>query len=139
MTRRELRENTFILLFHREFHETDEMEEQFNLFMEEYNDLQTEEFKNISNKDRSFIHDRVFDIIPKLNEIDEAINNVAEGWSTGRMGRVDLTILRLAYYEIKYDKDIPAAVAINEAVELAKKFGGETSPAFVNGILAKVV
>lgn len=139
MTRRELRENTFILLFHREFHETDEMEEQFNLFMEEYNDLQTEEFKNISNKDRSFIHDRVFDIIPKLNEIDEAINDVAEGWSTGRMGRVDLTILRLAYYEIKYDKDIPAAVAINEAVELAKKFGGETSPAFVNGILAKVV
>lgn len=139
MTRRELRENTFILLFHREFHETDEMEEQFSLFMEEYNDLQTEEFKNISNKDRSFIHDRVFDIIPRLNEIDEAINNVAEGWSTGRMGRVDLTILRLAYYEIKYDKDIPAAVAINEAVELAKKFGGETSPAFVNGILAKVV
>lgn len=139
MTRRELRENTFILLFHREFHETDEMEEQFSLFMEEYNDLQTEEFKNISNKDRNFIHDRVFDIIPRLNEIDEAINNVAEGWSTGRMGRVDLTILRLAYYEIKYDKDIPAAVAINEAVELAKKFGGETSPAFVNGILAKVV
>ena len=115
------------------------MEEQFSLFMEEYNDLQTEEFKNISNKDRNFIHDRVFDIIPRLNEIDEAINNVAEGWSTGRMGRVDLTILRLAYYEIKYDKDIPAAVAINEAVELAKKFGGETSPAFVNGILAKVV
>lgn len=139
MTRRELRENTFILLFHREFHETDEMEEQFNLFMEEYNDLRTEAFKNISAKDKSFIHDRVFDIIPKFDEIDEAINKVAEGWSTGRMGRVELTILRLAYYEIKYDKDVPAAVAINEAVELAKKFGGETSPAFINGILAKVV
>lgn len=139
MTRRELRENTFILLFHTEFHGTDDMEEQFSLYMEEYNDLQTDEFKNISNKDRSFIHDRVFDIIPKLNEIDDAINKVSEGWSTGRMGRVDLTILRLAYYEIKYDKDIPAAVAINEAVELAKKFGGETSPAFINGILAKVV
>ena len=55
MTRRELRENTFILLFHREFHETDEMEEQFTLFMEEYNDLQTDEFKNISDKDKSFI------------------------------------------------------------------------------------
>lgn len=139
MTRRELRENTFILLFHREFHVTEEMEEQFNLYMEEYNDLQTEEFKNISNKDRDFIHDRVFDIMPKLTEIDAAINSVAAGWSTGRMGRVDLTILRLAYYEIKYDNDIPAAVAINEAVELAKKFGGETSPAFINGILAKVV
>lgn len=139
MTRRELRENTFILLFHTEFHAAEDMEEQFNLYMEEYNDLQTDEFKNISKKDRDFIHDRLFDIMPRIFEIDEAINSVAEGWTTGRMGRVDLTILRLAYYEIKYDNDIPAAVAINEAVELAKKFGGETSPAFINGILAKVV
>ena len=139
MTRRELRENTFILLFHREFHVTEDMEEQFNLYMEEYSDLQTEAFNNISSKDREFIHNRLFDIMPRLSEIDEALNSVSEGWSTGRMGRVDLTILRLAYYEIKYDKDVPDAVAINEAVELAKKFGGETSPAFVNGILAKVV
>lgn len=139
MTRRELRENTFILLFHKEFHEIEEMEEQFNLFMEEYNDIQSEAFRQMSEKDRHFIHDRVFDIMPKLKDIDEAINSVAEGWSTGRMGRVDLTILRLAYYEIKYDDDVPEAVAINEAVELAKKFGGETSPAFINGILAKVV
>lgn len=139
MTRRELRENTFILLFHREFHMPEDMEEQFNLFFDEYNDLWTNEYKNISNKDKAFIHDRVFDIMQRLEEIDDAINSVAEGWSTGRMGRVDLTILRLAYYEIKYDKDVPVAVAINEAVELAKKFGGDTSPAFINGILAKVV
>ena len=55
------------------------------------------------------------------------------------MGKVELTILRLALYEIKYDDDVPEKVAINEAVELAKKFGGDDSPAFINGILAKLV
>ena len=54
------------------------------------------------------------------------------------MGKVDLTILRLAVYEMKLDEDIPVKVAINEAVELAKKFGGDESPAFVNGVLAKI-
>ena len=54
-----------------------------------------------------------------------------------RMGKVDLTLIRLAVYEIKYDDDIPTGVAINEAVELAKKFGQDSSPAFINGVLAK--
>ena len=65
------------------------------------------------------------------------INETAKGWSTDRMGKVDLTILRLAVYEIRYDEDVPTGVAINEAVELAKKFGQEGSFAFVNGVLAK--
>ena len=55
------------------------------------------------------------------------------------MGKVELTILRLALFEIRYDEEVPDKVAINEAVELAKKFGGDESPAFVNGILAKLV
>jgi N utilization substance protein B len=54
------------------------------------------------------------------------------------MGKVDLTILRLAVYELRFDEDIPSKVAINEAVELAKKFGGDESPGFVNGVLAKL-
>ncbi len=74
----------------------------------------------------------------KIEEIDQAINEVSEGWKTGRMSKVDLTIMRLAYYEMKIDDDIPVSVAINEAVELAKKFGGDDSPSFVNGILAKL-
>ena len=72
-------------------------------------------------------------------EIDEKINEVAKGWKTQRMGKADLSILRLAVYEMKYDEEIPVNVAINEAVELAKKFGSDDSPAFVNGILAKLV
>ena len=74
-----------------------------------------------------------------IPEIDEKINEIAEGWRTRRMGKVELTILRLAVFEMKYDEEIPEKVAINEAVELAKKFGGDEAPAFVNGILAKLI
>ena len=65
------------------------------------------------------------------------MNEKAAGWDTGRMSKVDLTILRLAVYEICYDEDVPTGVAINEAVELAKKFGQDASFGFVNGVLAK--
>ena len=75
----------------------------------------------------------------KIPELDEKINEVTEGWKTKRMGRAELTILRLALYEILFDEEIPEKVAINEAVELAKKYGGNESPAFINGVLAKLV
>jgi len=55
------------------------------------------------------------------------------------MGKVDLTIIRLAFFEIKFDEDIPTGVAINEAVELAKRYGTDESPSFINGVLAKLV
>ena len=78
-------------------------------------------------------------IVEKIPELDARINEIARGWNTRRMGKVELTILRLALFEMKYDEDVPEKVAINEAVELAKKFGGDESPSFVNGILAKLV
>lgn len=65
------------------------------------------------------------------------LDEKAKGWNTARMSKVDLTILRLAVYEMKYDDSVPDRVAINEAVELAKKFGQDASSGFVNGILAK--
>ena len=65
------------------------------------------------------------------------INEKATGWTTNRMGKVDLAILRLALFEILYDDKVPTSVAINEAVEIAKKFGQDESPSFINGILAK--
>ena len=75
----------------------------------------------------------------RLEEIDAMINEKAKGWSTDRMGTVDLTIIRLAVYEMKHDETVPEGVAINEAVELAKKFGLDESAGFVNGVLAKFV
>ena len=88
---------------------------------------------------RAYLEKRVEKIMELIPEIDEKINEIAEGWRTRRMGKVELTILRLAVFEMKYDEEIPEKVAINEAVELAKKFGGDEAPAFVNGILAKLI
>ena len=76
-------------------------------------------------------------VAEKIAQIDEMINEKTEGWKTSRMGKVDLAILRLAVYEIVFDDTIPNPVAINEAVELAKKFGRDESPKFINGVLAK--
>ena len=69
---------------------------------------------------------------------DAALNEASKGWKTSRMGKVELSILRLAVYELRYDDDVPGKVAINEAVELAKKFGGSEAPAFINGVLGKL-
>ncbi len=130
MSRREMREQIFKLLFRVEFNQREEMPEQEQFFFED-------EENTGALKDCDQIRDKVNRIVEKLDEIDEKLNMTAEGWQTKRMGKVDLTILRLAVYEIKYDEDIPTGVAINEAVELAKKFGQDSSPAFVNGVLAK--
>lgn len=130
MSRREMREQIFKLLFRVEFNQREEMQEQEQYFFEDEENI-------AALKDCDQIRDKVNRIVEKLDEIDEKLNMTAEGWQTKRMGKVDLTILRLAVYEIKYDEDIPTGVAINEAVELAKKFGQDSSPAFVNGVLAK--
>ena len=130
MTRRELRENVFKMLFRVEFHDAGELSEQLVLFGEEAAD-------HVSEKDFKYISDRYHDIYSHIGEIDEAINEVSKGWKTTRMGKVDLALIRLAVYEICYDEEIPFKVAVNEAVELAKKYGTDDTPAFVNGVLAK--
>ena len=130
MSRRELREQIFKLLFRIEFNAKEEMQEQVGLFFEE-------EENQADVADTAYITEKFQKVYDKLEEIDTALNEKVEGWNTGRMGKVDLTVLRLAVYEIMFDEEIPTGVAINEAVELAKKFGQDTSPSFVNGGLAK--
>ena len=76
-------------------------------------------------------------IVALIPELDREISEKLEGWKIGRLGKVELAILRLALYEIRYDDDVPTGAAINEAVELAKKFGQDNSGQFINGILAK--
>lgn len=130
MSRRELREQLFKLLFRIEFNDREEMEEQCGLFFEDIDNLITEE-------DMLPIKTKFDAIMERLAEIDEKINEHAKGWTTDRMAKVDLTIIRLAVYEMLYDETIPEGVAINEAVELAKKFGQDSSYSFVNGVLAR--
>lgn len=133
MNRREIRERIFKLLFRVEFYETGELEEQKELFLED-----TEDFpEDVSAQDKQEIVKKYDAIAEKLSEIDGMINEKATGWSSKRMGKVELTIIRLAVYEICFDERVPAGVAINEAVELAKNYGQDGSAAFVNGVLAK--
>lgn len=129
MSRRELREQIFKLLFRVEFNKMEDMPEQERLFFEEEDAAK--------EKDADYVSEKYNRITEKLTEIDALLNEKAEGWNTTRMSKVDLTILRLAVYEITYDESVPTGVAINEAVELAKKFGQDASSGFVNGILAK--
>ncbi len=77
-------------------------------------------------------------VLSKTDELDEVINTYSKGWKTNRLPKVNLAILRLAVYEIKYVDDVPQSVAINEAVELAKKYSGEGDYSFINGILGSV-
>lgn len=129
MTRRQLRENVFKILFRVEFHDDKELPEQLILF--------EDELEPISEDEKIYMTNKYKDIYAHIEELDAAINEVSKGWKTIRMGKVDLTLIRLAVYEIRFEEEIPVKVSINEAVELAKKYGTDDSPAFVNGILAK--
>lgn len=130
MKRRELRERIFEILFRVEFMSENEMEEQMELFFEDLAEAKPSDVEYIKNK--------YLAVREKMPMIDCLIDEKSTGWKTSRMGKVELTILRLAVYEMIFDEDVPVTVAINEAVEIAKKFGGDDTPAFVNGILAKV-
>lgn len=132
MRRSESREIIFKLLFRTEFNDVSEMPEQMQFFFNV-----DAEGENISDEDKEYIVARENAILEKLPEIDNAISEKATGWKLDRFGKVDLAIVRLAVYEIVYDDDIPTSVAINEAVELAKKYGRDESAGFVNGVLAK--
>ena len=130
MSRSELREHVFRMLFRIEFNNEEEMKEQESLYFELLDE--------IAEEDQEYIIDKYSKIVEKMEEIDGLLNQISEGWKTTRMNRVDLTILRLAAYELKWDETVPTGVAINEAVELAKKYSSDSAPAFVNGVLAKV-
>lgn len=130
MTRHEMRECIFCLLFQNEFYSTEEFAEQMENFLTE---------KNLSEKDETEIRVKIDKLAEKLPEIDEKIAGNAKGWKLDRIAKAELAILRLAIYEAQYDEEVPVGVAINEAVELAKAYGEDNGAAFVNGILGKIV
>ena len=129
ISRAKLRALSMQCLYQFDFYPSAALDEQTHVFLEQQ--------ENLSEEDRSMIEDRMKDIYGKVGDIDRRIEEKAEHWKTSRMSRVDLSILRLAVYEIENDDEVPAAVAINEAVELAKTYGGEDSPKFINGVLSR--
>jgi N utilization substance protein B len=131
MKRHTMRRHIFSMLFRAEFYDREDLTEQDRLYMDSIEPVEPEQ--------RAYMEEKTRAIVERLPEIDARIESNAKGWKLERIGKVELTILRLAVYEIEYDDDIPANVAVNEAVELAKTFGGENAPAFVNGILGKML
>lgn len=132
MGRHEQREQLFKLLFRVEFNSVEDMREQVQLFFQDEEIAYTE-------KAMDAITEKFEKIQEKLPEIDKLIDEKVEGWNTSRMGKVELTVLRIAVFEMMFDDDVPATVAINEAIEIAKVYGQETSGGFVNAVLAKFV
>ena len=130
MSRREIREHLVKMLYCSDFHDEDFMKEQLEYYLENI---------TITDDEKDYFSKRYFDIKNKINEIDDIISECSVGWKINRMSKIDLSILRLAVFEIKYDESIPDKVAVNEAIEIAKIYGGENSSGFINGILAKIL
>ncbi len=131
MNRSEIREQAFKLIYSLEIQKKEELEDQIELYIES---------NSIVNKSAiEYIKDAVFGIEEHKEEILEKIEkNLKAEWKIDRISKIDLAILKLAIYEIKY-KEIPFKVVINEAVELAKKYGEDSSKNFINGILASII
>ena len=131
MNRSEIREQAFKLMYSLEIQKNENLEEQVELYLESNEILDQNAIE--------YIKDAVFGIEENKEEIIKKIEkNLKEDWKIERISKIDLVILKLAIYEIKY-KELPYKVVINEAVELAKKYGEDNSKNFVNGILASIV
>lgn len=126
MTRKEAREEAFILVFEKEF-SSDSLEDILDI------DTQVRDIKP-----NEYIKTVFFGVFDNLQTIDKIISQNAVGWSINRISKTSLAILRLALFEMKFMEDIPVSVSINEAVELAKKYATKEDASFINGILATV-
>jgi N utilization substance protein B len=133
MTRREIREHLLRLLFLKEFHEADEINEQNQLY---FDVLLPNEGTNV--EDTTMVMERYNKLKECLPEIDSKLIKEMQKWNLKRVGIVERNILRLGTFEMFYDEVAPA-VAINEAVELAKIYGGDQAPGFINGVLGRIV
>ncbi|MDD7266657.1 MAG: transcription antitermination factor NusB [Lachnospiraceae bacterium] len=152
MDRRVRRAVLMKLMYQWGFHEVGEDEFQARLLLDQMHadeelceDLkevfsrEREAGTNMTEQDREQMLEKFAGVRRHMAEIDLLLETVTTGWKLDRMAKPDLAILRLAVYEILFDPLIPSKVAINEAVELAKNYGGDKSPAFINGVLGKVV
>ncbi len=138
MTRKKVREHLFKMLFLLDFYPKAELDDQVSTYLKDIADA-AEETQEGLEKVREELKQKFYAVAEHLEEIDRKIEEKSNGWSLKRLAKADITALRLAIYEIQYDEDVPAGVAVNEAVELAKLYGTDKSPVFVNGVLGSVV
>ncbi len=152
MRRTAIREHVFRILFRYDFYDTEDFTEQTVLYFDSDNsddepkavtdgdeDSDNLDTSGISELDRAEIQSRAELVAKRIPELDAIISDACDGWAIGRIGKAELAILRLAAYEILFDEQIEPAIAINEAVELSKKYCADKSHSFVNGVLAKLI
>lgn len=135
MGRRNARKLAFYLLFQYDFVNYSESLDEVKEVRDTFFSVNTE----MTEDDRKYVESTADGAMGHINEIDGLLDTYAKGWTVERMSKVDKAILRLAVYEIKYAPDVPDGVAANEAVELAKTFSTDEAPAFINGILGKII
>lgn len=145
MTRRGIRENIFLIVFKAAFNSQEEMEEQIHFTVdqiekpeEDPDDEAVAEAGRAKSSELAYIEEKSRRILSMLPELDAKISEISDGWQIGRLGKPELAILRVALYEMLYDEEVPFRVAINEAVELAKKYCNPDASGFINAVLGKV-
>jgi len=141
MNKREERAHKFKLLFSTLFYEGEEERERIShySFEKEEEEDSTICFETLPEEEKAYLEGEVLKVLEQVDELDRMINKETEGWTTKRMSKTDLTVLRLSLYELLHQKEIPEKVVLNEAVEIAKKYGGADSGSFVNGVLARIL
>jgi N utilization substance protein B len=132
MTRKKIRENLYIMLFRVDFYEKEELKDQAEIYL-------GEEIEGASEKEKEELRSKFGTVLDNLDVIDAEIESKAKGWTVKRIAKAELTVLRLAVFEILYADDVPDGVAINEAVELSKLYCADKAKGFINGILSSVV
>ncbi len=138
MRRQELREHIFRLLFRVDFVEKDDLLKQGEMYFETPKEDEDSLPYDITDGDGRYIREKFELILNRLDRLDSIIKEASKGWDIERLGKVELSVLRLAVFELLYDDDIPTGVAIDQAVEISKKYGQSESFSFVNGILANI-
>ncbi|MCQ2421377.1 MAG: transcription antitermination factor NusB [Lachnospiraceae bacterium] len=130
LSQSEKREQVFVTLFLSGFYDEQDKAEAIATYYE---------IQNFSKELAAQLKERYESVTARLGEIDTLLAKYAIGWNLERIGKAEISILRLAAFEILYDESIPEKVAANEAVELAKKYGSVDSYGFINGIIGKVI
>jgi len=140
-SRSDARRHSFAIIFQLPYHQpiAKENEAETLAWLKAfYYDYLDESNARPTGRDDEYVDRVIWGSLENLAQLDGVIENFLKGWELSRLNRVDLALLRLAIYEMLREPDVPFGVAVNEAVELAKVYGSDESPAFINGVLGNV-
>ena len=137
MSRKKARELVMCLAFEKEYQKDKSCQELYDYLFEELSeDIFFE--RDVKTRDKAYIKSTFSGVFEHLEQIDALVSGFSVGWAYNRISKISMTLLRIAAYEILYAEDVPVPIAINEAVELSKKYDDPEAYTFINGVLAAV-